>query len=47
MPRIHPTAIIENNVLLGRDTSVWDNVHIRHDTEIGDECIVGEKTYIA
>jgi len=47
MPRIHPTAIIENNVQLGRDTSVWDNVHIRHDTEIGDECIVGEKTYIA
>lgn len=47
MPRIHPTAIIENNVQLGRDTSVWDNVHIRHDTEIGEECIVGEKTYIA
>jgi UDP-2-acetamido-3-amino-2,3-dideoxy-glucuronate N-acetyltransferase len=47
MARVHPTAIIENNVQLGRDTSVWDNVHIRHDTEIGDECIVGEKTYIA
>jgi UDP-2-acetamido-3-amino-2,3-dideoxy-glucuronate N-acetyltransferase len=39
--------MIENNVQLGRDTSVWDNVHIRHDTEIGNECIVGEKTYIA
>ena len=47
MARVHPTAIIENKVQLGRDTSVWDNVHIRHDTVIGDECIIGEKTYIA
>lgn len=46
-PRVHPTAIIEANVSLGRGTSVWDNVHIRHDTTIGDECIIGEKTYIA
>ena len=47
LPRIHPTAIVEDNVTLGADTSVWDNVHIRHDTTIGDECIIGEKSYIA
>ena len=46
-PRIHPTAIIESNVTLGDGTSVWDNVHIRHDSSIGEECIIGEKTYIA
>ena len=46
-PRVHPTAIIEANVTLGRGTSVWDNVHIRHDTTVGDECIIGEKTYVA
>ncbi len=45
--RIHPTAIVERGVSLGRGTSVWDNVHIRHDAATGDECIVGEKTYIA
>lgn len=45
--RIHPTAIIEENVEIGPGTSIWDNVHIRHSTRIGDECIVGEKTYIA
>lgn len=44
---IHPTAIIESNVSIGRGTAIWDNVHIRRDTTIGDECIVGEKTYIA
>ena len=45
--RVHPTAIIEDGVRLGRGTSVWDNVHIRRDARIGDECIIGEKTYIA
>lgn len=45
--RIHPTALIENDVHIGMGTSVWDNVHIRHSTRIGEQCIVGEKTYIA
>lgn len=46
-PRIHDTAMIEDNVSIGDGSSVWDNVHIRFDTSIGEECIVGEKTYIA
>ena len=45
--RIHPTAIIEEDVVLGRGTSIWDSVHIRHSTCLGEDCIVGEKTYIA
>jgi UDP-2-acetamido-3-amino-2,3-dideoxy-glucuronate N-acetyltransferase len=45
--RIHPTAIIEQNVTIGSGTSVWDNVHIRHGTTIGEHCIIGEKTYVA
>lgn len=46
-PRVHPTAIIEEDVLIGEGTSVWDNVHIRRGARVGAECIVGEKTYIA
>lgn len=45
--RIHPTAIVEEGVVIGDGTSVWDNVHIRHSTHIGEQCIIGEKTYIA
>lgn len=45
--RVHPTAIVEEGVEIGPGTSIWDNVHIRHSTRIGAECIVGEKTYIA
>ena len=48
MPKfVHPTAIIEDNVELGSDTRVYDNVHIRHDAKIGDQCIVGGKSLIA
>lgn len=45
--RIHPTAIVEAGVRLGAGTSIWDGVHIRREAVLGDECIVGEKTYIA
>ena len=46
-PQIHPTAIVEVDVQIGSGTSVWDGVHIRHGARIGQDCIVGEKTYIA
>jgi acetyltransferase-like isoleucine patch superfamily enzyme len=45
--RIHPSAIVEAGVEVGEGTSVWDNVHIRGPSEIGKNCIIGEKSYIA
>lgn len=45
--RIHPTAMIEEGVTIGAGSSVWDHVHIRHSTTIGEECLVGGKTTIA
>jgi acetyltransferase-like isoleucine patch superfamily enzyme len=44
---IHPTAIVEPGVVIGHGTAIWDNVHIRHSTRIGEDCIVGEKSYVA
>jgi acetyltransferase-like isoleucine patch superfamily enzyme len=44
---VHPSAIVEPGVVIGRNTAIWDNVHVRHSTTIGSDCIVGEKTYIA
>jgi acetyltransferase-like isoleucine patch superfamily enzyme len=46
-PEIHSTALIERDVEIGPDTSIWDNVHIRRGARIGAECIIGEKTHIA
>ena len=45
--RIHPTALVEEGVVIGPGSSVWDNVHIRRGARIGRQCIVGEKTYVA
>jgi Acetyltransferase (isoleucine patch superfamily) len=45
--RIHPTAIVEDGVVIGEDTAVWDNAHLRGPSTIGHHCIIGEKTYIA
>ncbi len=45
--RVHPTAIVEADVEMGAGTSVWDSVHIRRGARLGEQCIVGEKTYIA
>lgn len=39
--------MIESNVTVGDRTSIWDHVHIRRDTTIGDECIIGGKSTIA
>jgi len=44
---IHQSALVEANVTLGPRTKVWDNVHIRRGTQLGDECLVGGKTTIA
>lgn len=44
---MHPTAIVEDGVVIGPGTAVWDHVHIRRGARLGSHCIVGEKTYIA
>jgi UDP-2-acetamido-3-amino-2,3-dideoxy-glucuronate N-acetyltransferase len=45
--RVHPTAIVEDDVEIGEGTSVWDNAHLRGPSKIGSNCIIGGKSYIA
>ncbi|MEM7698396.1 MAG: DapH/DapD/GlmU-related protein [Verrucomicrobiota bacterium] len=44
---VHETSLLEEGVVLGEDSRVWDHVHIRHHTRIGDETSVGGGTTIA
>jgi len=44
---VHPTALVEKGVVIGKNTAIWDHVHIRGPALIGRDCIIGEKTYIA
>jgi UDP-2-acetamido-3-amino-2,3-dideoxy-glucuronate N-acetyltransferase len=46
MARIHPTAEIETGVEIGEGTAVWAHVHARGPSRVGNDCIIGEKTYI-
>lgn len=45
--RIHPTAIVEDGVVLGPGTAVWDHAHLRRGARVGADCILGEKAYLA
>jgi UDP-2-acetamido-3-amino-2,3-dideoxy-glucuronate N-acetyltransferase len=38
---------VEDGCTIGEGTSIWDNVHVRHGTQIGDQCIIGGKSIIA
>ncbi len=46
-PRIHPTAIVEDDVTIGDGTAIWDHAHLREGAVVGRDCIIGEKTCIA
>jgi acetyltransferase-like isoleucine patch superfamily enzyme len=44
---VHPTALVEEGVVIGDGTRIWDAVHVRRGARIGHDCIVGEKSYVA
>ncbi|HUW04314.1 MAG TPA: acyltransferase [Acidimicrobiales bacterium] len=44
---MHPTALIEDDVVIGDRTALWSHVHVRAGARIGADCIIGEKTYLA
>ncbi len=42
----HPTAIVEKNVKIGKNTRIWHFVHIREGAVIGENCNIGKCVYI-
>ena len=43
---IHETAIIDENVKIGRGTKIWHFSHISENTFIGKDCIIGQNVFI-
>jgi acetyltransferase-like isoleucine patch superfamily enzyme len=43
---IHPTAIVADNVVIGKNTKIWINVQIREGVTLGDNCIISKDVYI-
>ena len=46
MTMIHPTATVEEGADIGEDTKIWHYVHVRTDSRIGKNCIVGKSAFI-
>ena len=40
------TTYIEPGVIIGRDTTVWPNTHLRGETTIGEHCHIGPNTIV-
>ena len=44
--QVHPTADVDDGVLLGDGTVVWHQVQIRAGATLGRDCVVGRGAYI-
>ncbi|HUY09694.1 MAG TPA: DapH/DapD/GlmU-related protein [Candidatus Dormibacteraeota bacterium] len=46
MTFVHPTAVVEDDVVLGDEVRVWHFVHIRRGARLGDRTQVGKSCYV-
>ncbi|MHA1742885.1 N-acetyltransferase [Candidatus Heimdallarchaeota archaeon] len=44
--KIHPTAIVEDDVEIGEGTSIWHHAHVRKNAHLGKKCILGKGVYV-
>jgi UDP-2-acetamido-3-amino-2,3-dideoxy-glucuronate N-acetyltransferase len=44
--RIHPTADVSPDALIGDGTSIWHHAQVREGSVIGENCIIGKGVYI-
>jgi len=43
---VHPTAVVEDGVIIGEGTRIWHFVHVRSGARIGKNCNIGKDVYI-
>lgn len=43
---VHPTSVIDNNVSIGKATSIWHFTHISEGATIGENCNIGQNVFI-
>jgi UDP-2-acetamido-3-amino-2,3-dideoxy-glucuronate N-acetyltransferase len=44
--RIHKTADVSPQAVIGEGTSIWNNAQVRENARIGNRCIIGKDVYI-
>lgn len=45
-PEIHPSAILGEGVLVGRDTKIWHFCHVMAGARIGARCVLGHAVFV-
>lgn len=43
---IHPTAVIDGNVLIGEGTRIWHFTHVQSGARIGRHCMLAQNVYV-
>ena len=43
---VHETAIVDDNVTIGKNTKIWCFSHILKNTKIGERCNIGQNCVI-
>lgn len=46
MTQIHPTARVEEDVVVGDGTKIWAHVHVRSGARIGRDCVFGNLVFV-
>ena len=44
--RVHPTAEVSPEAVIGPGTSIWNQAQVREDAHIGGGCIIGKNVYV-
>lgn len=44
---IHPTATVDDGVLIGKSTKIWHYCHVSTGAVIGERCVLGQNVYVA
>ncbi|HSC17968.1 MAG TPA: acyltransferase [Rhizomicrobium sp.] len=43
---VHPTAVIDDDVVIGSGATIWHFVHVLSGSRIGDRCVIGQNVMI-
>lgn len=44
--RIHPSAEVSAEAVIGPDTSIWNQAQVRERARIGSDCVIGKNAYV-
>lgn len=43
---IHPTAVVEKEVKIGKGSRIWHFAHVREGVDIGENCTIGKDVFV-